>query len=403
MKNTGPPRENPGAVDGTGPHGWLDGELSEKLADIADRGENEAVEFKSIIPEQTSSLAKEIAGFASTHAGRIFLGIEDDGTIVGIEGCDTHEGRNKIRSRIEGIVNTVKPLVQTRLTFASPGGADAPVVIVLDVPKGGQPVYYSRDVPYLRQMTAARPMTPDEVITHVRAWDKDRKPSADIRYLGDLAKFLIDVDVMLSDKRARRPNPWAQSLRLTAGFLASQARAIAATAPANLAETNPVLETMAVDLETLATERPVLKETSAEIYGAMDDLDRMVAHIRARWVPPETFSEDSIAHVRKTVSATAKQLDGLTCRVAERKPRTRYEDVKEEVGERGMDLLRCASVGIGLGPADRVAELRNIAVALRNLETRRIYFDGGASINRLIEDISDANGQLRAWLEKADF
>ncbi|WP_420146471.1 helix-turn-helix domain-containing protein [Sphingobium sp.] len=100
---------------------WIDAELSAQLAELADRGESDTAEFKRGLPEQASSLAKEIAGFATSRAGRIFLGVEDDGAIVGIEDCDTHDGRNRIRSRIEGIVKTVQPLVHVRLSFAAAG------------------------------------------------------------------------------------------------------------------------------------------------------------------------------------------------------------------------------------------------------------------------------------------
>ncbi|WP_093088515.1 AlbA family DNA-binding domain-containing protein [Sphingobium sp. AP50] len=87
-----------------------------------------------------------MAGFATSRAGRIFLGIEDDGAIARIKGCDTHDGHNGIRSCIEGIVKTVRPHVHVRLSFATAAGR---IVVALDVAKGKQPIYYSKDIHYL--------------------------------------------------------------------------------------------------------------------------------------------------------------------------------------------------------------------------------------------------------------
>lgn len=57
--------------------------LRSELSEIISNGENSGVEFKrdEIRPEQ---LAKEVVAFANLQGGRIFLGVEDDGTISGI-------------------------------------------------------------------------------------------------------------------------------------------------------------------------------------------------------------------------------------------------------------------------------------------------------------------------------
>lgn len=375
--------------------GWVDAQLSAELLDIADRGESEAIEFKRKVPDQATTLAKEIAGFATSGSGRIFLGIEDDGTIVGVEGCQTHEGRLALRSRIEGIVKTVQPTVQPRLLFAT---SEATIVAVIEVPKGRQPIYYSRDIPYLRQMTATRPMTPDEVIAHIRSWDGARRPTAESRYLSDLAKFLIDVDVMLTDKRVRKLKPWAEHLRYEAGFLADQARAVAASAPASLADTEPLLDSMSDALDTLARERATLKGSSVEIFAAMDDIERLIAHIRARWVPPETFGDDTIQTVHDTIRAASKQLAGLARRVSEKEGRPKCDDAQEEAAQRGMELLRCASLGVSLGNEERMGDLKSIALRLRELETRQLYHDGGRSLKAIIDDIVELDGELQKYV-----
>lgn len=60
------------------------------LYDIINRGENSFVEFKDerVHPE---SLAKEMAAFANTEGGDIFIGVSDDGTVSGVTRADIEE------------------------------------------------------------------------------------------------------------------------------------------------------------------------------------------------------------------------------------------------------------------------------------------------------------------------
>jgi ATP-dependent DNA helicase RecG len=58
--------------------------LKSELLEIISNGENSGVEFKrdDVRPEQ---MAKEIVAFANFEGGRILLGVEDDGTITGLQ------------------------------------------------------------------------------------------------------------------------------------------------------------------------------------------------------------------------------------------------------------------------------------------------------------------------------
>lgn len=64
--------------------------LKSELLEIITNGESSGVEFKrdDIRPEQ---LAKEIVAFANVQGGRILLGVEDDGTITGLQRQETQE------------------------------------------------------------------------------------------------------------------------------------------------------------------------------------------------------------------------------------------------------------------------------------------------------------------------
>ena len=69
--------------------------LRAELIEIISNGENSVVEFKrdDIRPEQ---LAKEVVALANLQGGRILLGVDDDGTISGLQRVNTEEWVKKI-------------------------------------------------------------------------------------------------------------------------------------------------------------------------------------------------------------------------------------------------------------------------------------------------------------------
>ncbi len=78
--------------------------LKSELLEIIANGENSGVEFKrdDIRPEQ---LAKEIVAMANFQGGRIILGVEDDGTISGLQRDNTEEWvMNVISSKIHPLI-----------------------------------------------------------------------------------------------------------------------------------------------------------------------------------------------------------------------------------------------------------------------------------------------------------
>ena len=78
--------------------------LKTELLEIIANGENSGVEFKrdDIRPEQ---LAKEVVAMANFQGGRVLLGVEDDGTISGVQRQDLEEWvMNVFQSRIHPMI-----------------------------------------------------------------------------------------------------------------------------------------------------------------------------------------------------------------------------------------------------------------------------------------------------------
>lgn len=78
--------------------------LKTELLEIVANGENSGVEFKrdDIRPEQ---LAKEIVALANFQGGRVILGVEDDGTLVGIQRDNLEEWvMNILRDKVHPLI-----------------------------------------------------------------------------------------------------------------------------------------------------------------------------------------------------------------------------------------------------------------------------------------------------------
>jgi len=127
---------------------WADEHLSRDLLVLRARGENQDLDYMESFPQNVRELAKEIAAFATSNPGTILIGVSDTGDLVGLEDALTIEGRDTLLRRIEGICRgTIKPSITPTLKFAY---EDEKVVLVIIIPKGSQPVYYSNHIPYIR-------------------------------------------------------------------------------------------------------------------------------------------------------------------------------------------------------------------------------------------------------------
>ena len=110
--------------------------LKTELLEIIANGENSGVEFKrdNIRPEQ---LAKEVVAMANFQGGRLLLGVEDDGTITGIQRENPEEWVMNI------IQNKIHPMM---LPFYEEIRLDeATTVAVVSFPQGITKPYVVRD------------------------------------------------------------------------------------------------------------------------------------------------------------------------------------------------------------------------------------------------------------------
>jgi len=118
--------------------------------------ENVDMEYKSVyVPE----LRKDIVAFANTEGGTLYIGISDDGTVVGIEDLDDTMLR-LAGSLKDSIAPDIMPFVQIRAIEK-----DGKTVISVEVAVGSAKPYYLRDKGlkptgvYVRRGTASQPLS----------------------------------------------------------------------------------------------------------------------------------------------------------------------------------------------------------------------------------------------------
>lgn len=109
-------------------------DIRTRLEEHLYRGEGETIEFKRELPRNKDKLLKTVAAFANGEGGVILVGVDDDGTVVGV-GQPINEGKDGITNLIR---NTVVPEPRIHL---DDGKIDDKDVIAIYVDKGDSPPY----------------------------------------------------------------------------------------------------------------------------------------------------------------------------------------------------------------------------------------------------------------------
>lgn len=145
--------------------------------------ESNGVEFKEIMPD---GINKEIIAFLNAHGGTIYIGIKDDGTIVGV----SKEKRDLYDLRLTGIMSDgIKPYARNLVSFEY----NQDNVLVIKVKEGDKkPYYISEKGPkpsgvYIRYGRSSRPANDDEILTMIRdssgyLWEKEISEEQDLHF-----------------------------------------------------------------------------------------------------------------------------------------------------------------------------------------------------------------------------
>jgi ATP-dependent DNA helicase RecG len=82
----------------------------EELKQLIQQGEGYNLEFKQSIPSKASDLAKELCAFANANGGTILVGVDDKGSLVGINIS------NSIRSEVQQVIGLLDPRLDVHVS-----------------------------------------------------------------------------------------------------------------------------------------------------------------------------------------------------------------------------------------------------------------------------------------------
>ena len=117
--------------------------------------------------EMIKDLDKEIIAFLNTHGGTIYIGVEDNGNVVGI----AQELKDEYDEKVSAILtNNIKPNSRNKVDFSF----NEDGVLAIHVKEGdSKPYYLTEKGPkpsgtYIRVGRSKRPATDDEILTMIR-------------------------------------------------------------------------------------------------------------------------------------------------------------------------------------------------------------------------------------------
>jgi ATP-dependent DNA helicase RecG len=390
---------------------WADEQLSQDLAELRARGEGQEMEFKQSCPQQVTDVAREIAAFATSNTGKILFGVEDNGNLCGLEGMEDAAARDSLLRRLEGICNgSVKPAVTPRATWAIESDR---VVLAVTVPKGSEPVYYSQGRPYLRHqgrpylrhITTSRPAEPHEVVDLVRRYlgsqlesqgVEDSEESAFYSELGStLNRLLLWAETPV---RERQVNPWLEEWRADYGYAALELRQLAARDIAVRMGLAERIRELATALDQVPAFRMHLGGGS-ELETIASHASKLASALKQDTVDKIPLSEASVAQARTLIREISGRLSDLGDRAQQIVDTGRIEDLQSGLGSMGRQLVERSFYdlsSLGTNVSDR---LREIGMRMRLLEVARIYLDGGVSMQRIVDQVSQCKDELATLTE----
>ena len=132
--------------------------------------ESETVELKSVVVDD---IKKEVIAFANSDGGRLYIGVSDDGTVVGVDNVDevTQQIANMVR-------DAIKPDVTMFIHYSMKEENNKQIVVV-DIQRGtNRPYYLAKkglrpEGVYIRQGTSSVPATDAAIRRMIKETDGD--------------------------------------------------------------------------------------------------------------------------------------------------------------------------------------------------------------------------------------
>jgi hypothetical protein len=350
----------------------VDKELLEQLKQDIETWENESVEFKK---KSTSDheLAEAIAGFATANAGRIYIGVEDDGKIVGVDGVDTGIGKDKLLRKIAHISkDLVKPPIRVKVSFIE---TEYGIVIRIEVPKGKDPVYYVDYRPYTRDLSTTRKLDPSEVEKLYRQHFLASFPQPDetINFLTNTLMQISDVQVIFSDYEDHLIRPDVDQMQYDLGATGRIFLELSAKQAARDMGIAEGLKELGNKLEDLEMHKFYIGKASVDEFGKKLKECNILAKKFYEQIK-KRMPSSVIPNYPQVVVETIESLNNEWVKAPRYMERGEPEKLRESFRRFGYTFHRLGS----LPDADKYnglsVELREVGEKLRNLSSTSKYF-----------------------------
>lgn len=343
------------------------------ISNLIARGQCQTLQYMSAFPDDAGAIAQHIAAFATSNAGTILVGVNDDGTVTGLFDAPNDLRRKRLTNRIDTIcVETVRPLIAPVTRWVVESGK---VVLAISVSKGTEALYYAQGRPYLRNGTQSRLVAPHEAIEIVRRYlffrrlDKgrneddegyDRGAYMELRYIVDRLMEVTEIDW-----DTRWMGAWRDHWIEVAQEAIDPTQNLIEDPDVNFADVHELLLDLKLNLQKIVTSAADSK-TNSDFIALTARVRFLVFVIKADYV--DVLPADPLGPkiLRKNVSSLPKSLRSLA------------EKIRHETTEAGLaELLRSTGAmggrAMGLSfiqipdQANQLLRLRAIGIQLRLL------------------------------------
>lgn len=373
-------------------------DLKTFVKELISIGENQEIEFKAQLTH-VKSLGKEIAAFATSNSGTILLGVEDNGTVIGLDNAITDSERKRYIKTVEGICSgTVKPGITTSIYFLEIEKKD---ILVISVPKGNDPIYYVDHKPFIRRHTESRPADPNDVINHIKKYlDSDlvdEQQHEKNQFFSDLLKIINKTSLIIDQSDKRVVNPWHEQWKSDCNYIAKDFRTLASNQFAiELSMSDELIELSnhaeSIDhLQSTLSNGPSLDELVRQLETSKNDF-------KQKYLSEIALDKSSIDSIFKSLKQSFNSLKILYNRVDDLVNDFKTEEMQDEATEIGGDILNVAYYEIDSQLNGNQSELIKVGIKLNLLETFRVYSDGGESVRKIGEEIKECFDSLKTIL-----
>ena len=326
------------------------------------------------------------------------IGVSDSGDLVGINGIKSQEERDNLLKRLEGICRgTVKPAITPVAKFAVENDF---IVLVVIVPNGRQPVYYSNNIPYVRHLTESRPAEPHEVLELITDFLANQNLSGNDNihddrsdFYSNLARILGETIIYADQAGNRMINPWLEQWRSAFSYAATELRDLSAQKIAIEENISNELKEIASSLEEVASLRLTLG-CGPKLYELTEKAKEKVVSMKKEKIDTIPLSDESKNQVKDIIITTSRKLCDLIDRSHKLVEAGNIEILQIEASELGYQLLRISQYNISDLGDELKEKLISIGRELHLVETMQIYMDGGESLKAILYKITESNDSL---------